>query len=139
MSKRNEKGGKFPTGEERELIRTGTTAASLQQAILDNLYYIQGRTPRTCRTQRLVYGRGLHGPRPDAGPFYPCAPRPVASRTSATSLSGGNWMRWIDTSLESPGDICAWDEAEAVRGAMYAVQPRSVAVLVGRMKNEVNM
>ena len=45
MSKRNEKGGKFPTGEERELIRTGITAASLQQAILDNLYYIQGRTP----------------------------------------------------------------------------------------------
>jgi len=45
MRKRNEKGRKFSIGEERGLIRIGTTAASLQQAILDNLYYIQGRTP----------------------------------------------------------------------------------------------
>ena len=45
LRQRNEKDRKFSTGEERELIRTGTTAASLQQAILDNLYYIQGRTP----------------------------------------------------------------------------------------------
>jgi glycogen operon protein len=58
---------------------------------------------------------------------------------AVAELSGSGWMRWIDTSLESPGDICTWDEAEAVRGAMYAVQPRSVAVLVGRMKNEVDM
>ena len=45
MSKRNKKAGKFPTGEARELTRTGTNVASLRQAILDNLYYIQGRIP----------------------------------------------------------------------------------------------
>ena len=45
MSKRNEKAGKFPTGDARELTRTGTNVASLRQAILDNLYYIQGRIP----------------------------------------------------------------------------------------------
>jgi len=54
-------------------------------------------------------------------------------------LSGGSWLRWIDTSLESPADICSWDEAEAVREADYAVQPRSLAVLVGRMMNEMNV
>lgn len=34
-----------PPAATPEHTRTGTTAASLQQAILDNLYYIQGRTP----------------------------------------------------------------------------------------------
>jgi glycogen operon protein len=53
-------------------------------------------------------------------------------------LSGQDWMRWIDTSLESPADICTWDEAEAVRGTRYAVQPRSVVVLVGRLEEKVN-
>lgn len=54
-------------------------------------------------------------------------------------LSGCDWMRWIDTSLESPVDICSWEEAEAVREIRYGVQPRSVVVLAGRVENEVNL
>ena len=41
------------------------------------------------------------------------------------------WRRWIDTSLHSPHDICRWDEAIAVQGTSYRVQPRSIAVLLG--------
>jgi isoamylase len=49
--------------------------------------------------------------------------------------SATGWMRWIDTALESPYDICTWDEAEAFREALYPVQPRSMVFLVARMKN----
>lgn len=52
-----------------------------------------------------------------------------------TEFNGHDWNRWIDTSLESPEDISSWDEAEAVREAVYPVQPRSVVVLVARLKN----
>lgn len=52
-----------------------------------------------------------------------------------TELSGSDWMRWIDTSRESPDDICSWDEAEAVRENEYPVQPRSMVFLVARLKN----
>ncbi|NJD57323.1 MAG: glycogen debranching protein GlgX [Nitrospirae bacterium] len=48
--------------------------------------------------------------------------------------SDTGWMRWIDTSRESPDDICSWDEAEAVREAAYPVRPRSVVVLMARLK-----
>ena len=48
-------------------------------------------------------------------------------------LIGHDWKRWIDTSRESPDDVCSWNEAEAVREAVYAVQPRSVVVLVSRL------
>ena len=56
----------------------------------------------------------------------------------AAELSGSDWMRWIDTFRESPDDICSWDEAEAVRDTVCPVQPRSVVVLVARMKNDEN-
>jgi isoamylase len=42
----------------------------------------------------------------------------------------GVWRRWVDTSLDSPEDICSWSEAPAVPGSTYRVQPRSIAVLV---------
>ena len=45
-------------------------------------------------------------------------------------LSGSGWKRWIDTSRETPDDICYWDEAEAVRENVYPVQPRSVVILI---------
>lgn len=45
------------------------------------------------------------------------------------------WMRWIDTARESPDDISSWDEASVVREAVYPVQPRSLVVLVSRVKN----
>jgi glycogen operon protein len=40
------------------------------------------------------------------------------------------WRRWIDTYLDSPNDIVAWDEAPSISDAEYFVGPRSVVVLV---------
>jgi glycogen operon protein len=40
------------------------------------------------------------------------------------------WRRWIDTSLQSPNDICAWETASVVSEPTYTVPPRSLAVLV---------
>ena len=41
-----------------------------------------------------------------------------------------SWRRWIDTALDSPHDIVAWEEAMPVAGAAYRVEARSVAVLI---------
>jgi isoamylase len=40
------------------------------------------------------------------------------------------WRRCIDTALASPDDIVPWDVAPVVPQATYAVQPRSVVLLV---------
>jgi glycogen operon protein len=40
------------------------------------------------------------------------------------------WRRWIDTALPSPGDICAWEDAQLVQCLKYVVEPRSLAILV---------
>jgi isoamylase len=42
------------------------------------------------------------------------------------------WRRWIDTFLDSPGDIVRWEDAPPTREASYSVGPRSVAVLLQR-------
>lgn len=42
----------------------------------------------------------------------------------------GQWRRCVDTALNSPDDICQWADAPAIRGATYAVQPRSTALLI---------
>jgi isoamylase len=42
---------------------------------------------------------------------------------------GGSWRRWIDTTLDSPRDIVAWQSAPAVTEQTYRVGPRSVVVL----------
>jgi glycogen operon protein len=39
------------------------------------------------------------------------------------------WRRWIDTYLDSPRDIVAWQAAPSVPGYTYRVGPRSVVVL----------
>ena len=39
------------------------------------------------------------------------------------------WRRCIDTSLDSPDDICPWESAPVVRQAPYVAQPRSVVLL----------
>ena len=39
------------------------------------------------------------------------------------------WRRWIDTFLDSPHDIEAWDAAPLVSGHRYHAEPRSVVVL----------
>ena len=41
-----------------------------------------------------------------------------------------SWRRIIDTSLDSPDDVCAWADAPAVQESTYVVQPRSVVLLV---------
>jgi isoamylase len=45
-----------------------------------------------------------------------------------------HWLRWIDTSLSSPDDICAWEEAPTVSGSQYVVEARSFVLLVDRAK-----
>jgi isoamylase len=42
---------------------------------------------------------------------------------------GGSWRRWIDTFLETPQDIVAWQEAPSVSNHTYRAGPRSVVVL----------
>jgi isoamylase len=45
--------------------------------------------------------------------------------------SGGRtWRRWIDTALDSPGDICDWNAEPEFCGPTYRAAPRSVVVLV---------
>ncbi len=53
-----------------------------------------------------------------------------------TEPSDTGWKRWIDTSRESPDDICSWDDAEAVSETACSLQPRSVVILVARIKNQ---
>ena len=42
---------------------------------------------------------------------------------------GGAWRRWIDTSLDSPHDIVAWQTAPPFTARTYLAGPRSVVVL----------
>ncbi|MFY9940309.1 MAG: glycogen debranching protein GlgX [Silvibacterium sp.] len=42
------------------------------------------------------------------------------------------WHRWIDTSLDSPLDIVAWETSPAVQRESYLAGPRSVVVLIAR-------
>ncbi len=44
--------------------------------------------------------------------------------------SNRRWRRWIDTSLPSPDDIFAWEEAPTVSGSSYIVEARSLVILV---------
>jgi isoamylase len=39
------------------------------------------------------------------------------------------WRRCIDTTLDSPHDICPWETAPVVTQATYVAQPRSVVLL----------
>jgi len=41
----------------------------------------------------------------------------------------GPWLRWIDTTLDSPQDIVKWETAQPVPGRAYRAGPRSVVVL----------
>jgi glycogen operon protein len=48
---------------------------------------------------------------------------------------GNSWLRWIDTTLDSPLDIVDWETAPTVPGRVYRAGPRSVVVLFARMGN----
>lgn len=43
------------------------------------------------------------------------------------------WHRWIDTSLDSPGDVSEWLCAPRVADSVYRTGPRSVVVLYARL------
>jgi glycogen operon protein len=47
----------------------------------------------------------------------------------------GPWRRWLDTSLDSPNDIAAWDESPPHRGKVYRVAGRSVVVLIASCRS----
>ena len=42
----------------------------------------------------------------------------------------GPWLRWIDTALDPPQEICDWNEEEPVLEPVYRVGARSVVVLI---------
>lgn len=44
--------------------------------------------------------------------------------------SGIHWKRWINTSKESPDDICHRDQAPAIKSVEYHVAAHTVAVLI---------
>jgi glycogen operon protein len=46
------------------------------------------------------------------------------------------WRRWIDTSLPSPNDITAFEQAPATTGKTYPVGPRSVVVLYAQSERK---
>ncbi|PWT71605.1 MAG: glycogen debranching enzyme GlgX [Bacteroidetes bacterium] len=43
---------------------------------------------------------------------------------------GGGWKRWIDTFLESPDDICHWQDAVPIENNVYNVNGYSIVVLI---------
>jgi glycogen operon protein len=43
-----------------------------------------------------------------------------------------NWDRWIDTALESPDDICYWEDAIVITTEKYLVQPYTSVILVAK-------
>jgi len=51
-------------------------------------------------------------------------------------LKGQNWRRWIDTSLDSPHEICEWNRARAIPGEIYTAGPRSVVVLIAEKSQD---
>jgi glycogen operon protein len=50
------------------------------------------------------------------------------------NLQGKTWQRWIDTALEPPEDIGSWGHTAPVTGSIYPVQPRSIVVLMERIR-----
>ena len=45
------------------------------------------------------------------------------------------WRRCVDTFLEVPEDICTWADAKVVDDSTYPVQPRSIVILVSKMRS----
>jgi len=47
-------------------------------------------------------------------------------------LTGHQWHRWIDTSLDSPDDICDWLKLPGFTEPVYRVESHTIAILVTR-------
>lgn len=48
------------------------------------------------------------------------------------------WLRWIDTSLDSPYDIIDWQLASSVPGYSYRAEAHSVVVLFAKIGSGAN-
>jgi isoamylase len=46
-----------------------------------------------------------------------------------------SWHRWIDTYLESPDDIAAWEDASPVSGLTFPAGPHSVVILLSSLRS----
>ncbi len=44
-----------------------------------------------------------------------------------------SWKRWIDTALESPDDICYWENAVTISKEKYLVQPYTSVILIAKL------
>jgi isoamylase len=55
---------------------------------------------------------------------------PLEFELPGLNNTADTWQRWIDTSLESPDDICDWRAAPPVSGLKYQAGPRSVVLLL---------
>jgi isoamylase len=56
---------------------------------------------------------------------------PLTFKLPSTGRQGNRrWLRWIDTFLPSPEDICDWGEAAVVSQPTYVVERRSLVLLV---------
>jgi glycogen operon protein len=53
-------------------------------------------------------------------------------------IERGKWRRWLDTSLDSPDDIVAWEAAPEVASERYRVADRSVVMLYTNMKMKMD-
>ncbi len=55
---------------------------------------------------------------------------PLEFQLPATDDARDPWRRCVDTFLESPQDICGWQNAPVVAATTYRVEPRSIVVLI---------
>jgi len=55
---------------------------------------------------------------------------PLTFELAPANREGARWRRWVDTSLPSPRDISAWEDAQIVSGSTYVVGPRSMVFLI---------
>ena len=86
----------------------------------------------TSRTAEVTTPRGVE----------PGAPAPPGATATAAGVNFSvfarrarePWRRCIDTSLESPDDICRWDEAPCLPPAACVVQARSVILLAAALQ-----
>ena len=63
--------------------------------------------------------------------------QPLTFRLPAADGSEACWCRWIDTGRPSPEDIVAWPDLLPWEGDACSVGPRSLVVLIKRMRVEV--
>ena len=51
---------------------------------------------------------------------------------------GNSWHRWVDTYLDSPQDIVAWETAPLILSPTYRTGARSVVVLWAKLPDTVS-